>query len=353
MWYGPLYAFGRVAGVAVRAGTIRRWSRRGPAKPGRPGRGASDLYSRVAKILGRSEGGLSRAAVAAAVETGRALMDRPSVRTSLEAAVARMLGSTDDTLQPTAAVRETANRVAVVLQQRGVVPNRIGVDGLPGCGKSTLTHALADGMGMDRKSLDHEDMNVPKDFTSERTIYEHHRLFRTQEVDVFDAIIYVDENEEVSKARVLQRKREEARGSLVTYVLDYEKLKKIGRLAFELCDGEPISIPGSSLLVKIRPAGGFHAAENIESRLRAAAPDPAGAPPLPGVGDGIEERNRAQENESPTPREGGAPNMTKEELLFLLAYGRPRGGLMAYLLPGAFNDQILQGLLAGMREYLA
>jgi hypothetical protein len=321
MWYGPFYAFGKVAGLAVRVGTLdMRW-KRAPAKREGGGRRGSDLYARVVKTLGRGDNRLSRAAVAAAVETGRALMDRPGVRTSLEAAVVRMLGGTDVALPPAAALRETADRVAVVLQEREIVPNKIGVDGLPGSGKSTLARALADRLGLDWKSLDYESMNAPRDFTQERTIYEHHRLFRTQGVDVFDAIVYVDEPVEISKARVLHRAREEGRESLIIYVLDYEKLKQIGTLAFDVCEGEPISIPESSLLMKIRPPGGFRVAENIESRLRAAAHDPEG--------------------------------MAKEEMLFLLAYGRPWSGLMAYLLPGAFNDELLQGLLAGMRSYLA
>ncbi len=159
------------------------------------------------------------------------------------------------------------------------------------------------------------------DFTQERTIYEQHRLFRTQDVDVFDVLVFIDEPVEVSKARVLQRAKEETRESLIIYALDYEKLKKIGKLAFDACEGEPISIPRSSLLVKIRPAGGFHATENIVSRLGDAGHD--------------------------------ARNMAKEEMLFLLAYGRPRSGLIAYVVPGAFNHELLQGLLAGMREYVA
>jgi len=171
------------------------------------------------------------------------------------------------------------------------------------------------------KSLDHENMNVPQDFAPEGVVYEHQRLFRTQDVDVFDAIIYLDEPADVSKARVLHRARKESRESLIIDVLNYDKLKKIGKLAFDVCAGELISIPGSSLLMKIRPPQGFRAVENIVRRLQAAGHD---------VG-----------------------RMGKEEMLFLLLYGKPRSGLLAYFLPGAFTEELVRGLLAGVRRYLA
>ncbi len=104
-------------------------------------------------------------------------------------------------------------------------------------------------------------------------------------------------------------------------MLDYDKLEKIGQLAFEVCDGGAIAIPGSGLLVKFRPPEGYRAVENLVRRLHAGGHDPEG--------------------------------MGKEEMLFLLVYGRPRGGLMAYFRPGAYNEELLCGLLAGLRGYLA
>jgi hypothetical protein len=73
--------------------------------------------------------------------------------------------------------------------------------------------------------------------------------------------------------------------------------------------------------MKVRPPQGFHAIENIVSRLHAAGHD--------------------------------AEGMGKEEMLFFLVYGRPRSGLMAYFLLGAFNEELLSGLLAGIRRYLS
>jgi len=220
----------------------------------------------------------------------------------------------------TAEAQRQAAEVVRVLQGRRVVPSRIGVDGLPGSGKSTLSRALADALGFEWRSLDHQNMNAPRDFTLGRAIYEHHRLLRTQEVDVFDAIIYVDERVDVSKARILERARPEARRAVNIDVLDFQKLRTIGKLAFEVCDGVSIPIPGSTLVMKIRPPGGFNAVDNIVSRLHTAGHDAAWT--------------------------------CKEEMLFLLAYAKARSGLLAYFLPGAFNEELLTGLLAGVRTYL-
>ena len=259
--------------------------------------------------------------MAAAVETGRALLTRPSIRASLEATVLKLLQGAGERRPVIESVRDSALRIALLLQERGSVPLRIGVDGLPGSGKSALALALADRLGMKWKPLDHENMDVPRDFSQERTIYEHHRLLRTQDVDIFDAIVHVDESVTVCKARILQRAREEARESLIIDVLDFEKLQKIGKLAFRVCRGEPISIPGSRLLMKIRPPQGFGTTENLVSRLRVSGHD--------------------------------AHALEKEEMLFLLRYGKRRSGLLAYFVPGAYTEELLRGLLAGLREYYA
>jgi len=274
---------------------------RGQARQAGRGRHGKDKDDLLEELPDLTDNRLSGAALAAAVETSRAMLNRPSVRASLEAAVLKLLGSAGEQFQSVEAVRESVDRTALILQKRGVVPNRLGVDGLPGSGKSSFARALADRVDFKWKCLDYESMNAPLDFAPERMVYEHHRLLRTQDVDAFDAIIYVDESVEISKARVFQRARKEGRTSLFVDLLDYDKLEKIGRLAFDVCEGEPISIPKSSVLMKIRPPGGFRAVDNIVARLHAAGHD--------------------------------AEGMGKEEMLFLLAYGEPRSGTMAYFLP--------------------
>ena len=62
MWYGPFYAFGKVAGFAARVGALEMRSRPGPeGRGGQEGR-RRDLHDRVAKMFGRREDGLKRAA---------------------------------------------------------------------------------------------------------------------------------------------------------------------------------------------------------------------------------------------------------------------------------------------------
>ena len=305
MWVGMFHAFGRAARGAVTTVTwTPRKDRKGLGRLPIPGGGR-----------------LSEAVLTAAAETGRAMLDRPSVRATLEAFVMKLLGGAGEPSSPVGEVRERAGRIAAILEERRVLPIRLAVDGLPGSGKSTLARALAEKLGMTWEPLDHENLFLPRSFEAERRVYEHHRLFRTQDVDAFEAIIYVDESVDVARARVLQRATVEAREAIITDVLDFDKLKRIGRLAFDVCEGDPVPVPGSPLRLKVRPPGGFRAMENIARRLRGLGHD--------------------------------AEGLGKEESLFLLLGGKPQSGLMAYFLPGAFRDELLQGLLAGMRRFLA
>ena len=102
------------------------------------------------------------------------------------------------------------------------------ITGVSGSGKSTLARALADRLGLQWQCLDHMDMNKPIDFSKDQTIYEHHRLLRTQDVDIFDALIYIDEPVEVSRQKVLMRKR----GGYLVDMMNYEMMKRVGAKAF-------------------------------------------------------------------------------------------------------------------------
>ncbi len=249
-------------------------------------------------------------------------------------------------------VRAEAEGIARALRERNIVPDKLGIDGIPGSGKSTLAGALAETLDMKCKSLDYLNPGDPRNIEQGRTIYEHHRLLRTHDVDAFDAIVYVNETVARAKARVRRRRR----GQILSVILEYRKLKKVGDLAFEVCEGEAIAIPTrlpdeavdraeeSRLVLKIRPPEGFRAAENIAGRLEGAGLD---APGLSGrrgpVGSTTLSGRRGPVGSALLSGRRGA---SKEDLLFLLAFGKRRHGFKAYLRPLARYVALLGRMVA-------
>ena len=200
-----------------------------------------------------------------------------------------------------------ANDIATIFRERGLVPSRLAIDGLPGCGKSTLASELADRMNMEVVCLDHHDMDRPQDFTQLGAIYEHHRLLRTQDLDAFDAIIYIDEPVNISQGRVLQRKR----GGYLVDILDYDLLKRIGDKAFACTSGETISI-AECYRIKFKPVGGFRDRELIHKELIA--------------------------------KHSVDANFSKEESLFVSVEGVRKSGFKAYLNIHSFDKELLTAL---------
>ena len=290
MWNILWYSLGRAGGIAVRSVA----STPGPERwPRRILRGTIQANF-VPALLGLT------GVASAAFRRMRAVLILSGMQLFFDALL-RMLRSRSGP----SPVEKQAERVAQLLRERGVIPNRFGIDGLPGSGKSTLARLLAERLGMEWKSLDYKNLGLPGILGQGRTIYEHHRLLRTQDVDAFDAIVYIDEPFERSRAKVLRR----GRGLILAAVLDYDKLKKVGKLAFDVCEGEPVRIPKSDLVLKIKPPKGFRAVENITSRL--------GSAPSQSKGDAGFDTS----------------GMSKEEMLFVLAHGKRQEGLTAYLLP--------------------
>jgi hypothetical protein len=199
--------------------------------------------------------------------------------------------------------------VAALFREKYLIPYRLAVDGIPGSGKTSLAIALAERLGMDAVCLDHQDMDQPLDFTRSNAVYEHHRLLRTQDIDVFDAIIYLDEPVDVARERILRRKR----GGYLIEVLDFDLLKRIGDEAFFSAAGETLVTPDDNVRIKIRPKGGFRDRERLLRVLQARGVD--------------------------------AGEYNKEEALFLSVEGCPRKGFKAYLNPHAFDSE-LAGALA-------
>jgi dephospho-CoA kinase len=245
-----------------------------------------------------------------------ALSKRPGIQASMDSLKMRLTTGTPEVHETVEQVYKNADNIIALLNSKGVHTKRLAVDGVPGSGKSTLARTLAEKLNFTLKTLDYIDLNKPQDFSNEKTIYEHHRLLRTQDIDNFDAIIYIDEPPELSQKKCLHRKR----GGINIDIFDYEKLKKIGEEAFDIATGKTYKIKNSYIKLKIKPKAGFRAYENIR--------------------DKVEKKDFKGEG------------LSKEELLFVSVYGRPTKGLTAYVKAGAYNKELLKGLSAGVLKFL-
>jgi hypothetical protein len=261
-------------------------------------------------------GGLGKPLISIAAAAGLALakgvLNKPGMGAYLEYQSERIFQgwSEDDNCPEGASL--TADAIVSLLKSKGLSPNRIAVDGVPGSGKSTLAAALARRLAMTTECLDHKNMDQAISFDMDRVIYEHHRLLRTQDIDGFDVIVYIDERVEISRQKVLQRKR----GGYLLDIMNYDRLKAVGHKAFSVAAGECIAVEDSFVQVKIRPKGGFMCLENIEMELLAKGLSSKG--------------------------------LNKEQALFLCVEGKPRKGFSAYLNPHAYDRELLMILRQGL-----
>jgi len=214
-------------------------------------------------------------------------------------------------------VDRQADAIIKLLKSRKVTATMMAIDGVPGSGKSTLARALAKKMDFKWKTLDYIDMDRPLKFKNVNTIYEHHRLFRTQDIDPFDVLIYIDEPIEHSKKRCLHRRR----GAINIDFFDYQKLKHVGEKAFEHANGEVHLIENSSLKVKIKPDEGYKHVENIRKEVK----------------------RRGYKTEG----------RSKESLLCLSIYGKAQSGLKAYMRLEALTKDLKNGISAGAAYFFS
>ncbi len=202
----------------------------------------------------------------------------------------------------------TCEAIRTLFMGRGTKPCRIAIDGVPGSGKSTLARALGQRLQMDVVCLDHHDMDAPENFTQENAIFEHHRLLRTQDIDVFDVICYLDEPVYASKKKVLERRR----GGYLVELMDYDLLKRIGDLAFAFVQGESVTVDQTFIKLKFRPDEGYRDRDRINAALRKEGYDGA--------------------------------VYSKEEALFLLLEGKAHHGFKAYINLHACDRELLAAL---------
>ncbi|MBF0229327.1 MAG: hypothetical protein HQK63_06995 [Desulfamplus sp.] len=219
---------------------------------------------------------------------------------------------------PEKAMKE-AVKIKDILTKEGLFPKQIAIDGVPGSGKSSLSRALGKILDMKPVPLDHYNMNKPINFISKPAIFEHHRLLRTQEIDSFDAIIYIDEPVENSKEKILQRKR----GSYLVDIMNFDLMKKIGKRAFQLADGIFYQVPDSFIKVKIRKGESYNMLKHISDELKLSE-----AKPLQQLHKG---ENLSQKINT----------MAKESLIFILEEGKVRKGFTAYLNTVAYKQEFI------------
>ncbi len=217
-------------------------------------------------------------------------------------------------VQKVQAAIDNANWIFEFLKKNQIQPNRIGIDGLPGSGKSTLAEVLSVRLKLHWVSLDYQLPEGDTYLKQNLTIYEHHRLLRTQLLDAFDLIVFIDLPTEKIKEQIIER----GQGALNIELFDYELMQMIGKAAFDLAGSEPIRIPGTDLLIKIKPSQGFALNETLIKKL---------------TDKGFEQ----------------VAKLTQEEKLFLLVKGEARKGLSSYHQGGKYAlelfDKIKQKIL--------
>lgn len=252
--------------------------------------------------------GLAGVALSFSAALVKHLIAKPGLRASADYKFKTALHLQDDFSVAQENVQRTADEIIRLFEEKGVKPLRIAIDGVPGSGKSTLTRELAQRLGMTAVCLDHQNMDEALSFDQERAIFEHHRLLRTQNIDVFDVVIYIDEPVAVSKKKVLARQR----GGYLVDIMNYELLKQVGEKAFLFVAGDLFSVHNSFVKVKFKPQGGYKDRENINSALR-----------MKGI-DGS--------------------RYSKEEALFLCLGNDARKGFRAYVNLHAFDKEVIAAL---------
>jgi len=256
---------------------------------------------------------LPKMAVAFFTVAATNLLSKNSIKSAVRGRARKLItGSSEKPYQDVEVVEEYVDKIMDILGNKGISPESIGIDGPPGSGKSTLGRSLAKRTGLQWRTLYVKDMREPYYFLAGR-IYENIRLFRTQNIDNFDVIIYIDCQVEDAQSRVVKRDRNAA---LADYV-DIEKLKQIGDAAFEMAAGEEIRVPMSPIRIKIKPKDGYKDIDNLRKKLRSKGFD--------------------------------VERFSKEELFFVYCYGKPKSGILPYVKLGAYNNEFLSAAYAALR----
>ena len=258
---------------------------------------------------------LAGLAVSAGIYFVKNVIQKKGVSTNLKFFLESLLhNNCENKLFPEQAIRQ-AKTIEEIVEAQHLIPGRIAVDGVPGSGKSTLAKALAGRLLMETICLDHQNMDERLPLEQVPAIYEHHRLLRTQDIDRFDVIIYLDQPLGITKQHILQRER----GAYLVDIMNFGLLKRIGDQAFALADSPVLSLDNGLVQIKIRPDKGFKDMANLAGALQSK---------------GVED--------------SGIAGLNKEQQLFLLVEGQARKGFMAYVNPRAYETEFFSALNEGI-----
>lgn len=242
------------------------------------------------------------------------LLSRSTVQSTIRGQVRKIFtGSREKPFREIPDTEHTALEILKLLDNRTLDRPCIGIDGIPGSGKSTLARSLSAKLKIGYRTLYSKEL-VKKINYERGMIYENMRLFRTQDIDNFDVIIYIDLSVEEAKSRVIERDRN---GSLVDY-LNFEKLKHIGDITFRNAAAETHRVGNKPVYLKIRPEQGFRLNENVD---------------------------RLFVNSS-----AHIDNLDLEQKLFLLCFGKAGHGLWPYANLSEYREDFAEGIRAAINE---
>jgi len=213
-------------------------------------------------------------------------------------------GSREKPFKPVMDAELACDEILAFFNRMQIMPKLIGIDGIPGAGKSTLGRTLANRLCFQWCTLKWQEMQFEYDFKQQH-IYENVRLIRTQNIELFDVLIYLDLPVELAKQRVIDRDR----NGMLADIVRFDRMKLVGDVAFALLESQEWTIHHPTIRIKVKD-NKFNHTEHIHTML--------------------DQKGIYWDH-----------SMTKEEKLFALCYGKPKKGILAYANFGAYNNVIL------------
>jgi hypothetical protein len=213
------------------------------------------------------------------------LLNKPGIRADLMDRISNP-GDThqkDVAQEIPADVLAQAHAAQQALAARGMDPKalRFAVDAPSGAGKTVLSKALAQEMGLHHQGLDwrpnaglHQllgggDIERMPYTPHAGDVLEHQQLLRSYDPSAFDVAIHINRAPEQIKQQIIQRGRDARMADL----LDYDKSIAVGNRAFDTLGGDAVDL-GGGVMMKMRPDTGW--GDALDQQLAQANIDPTG-----------------------------------------------------------------------------